>query len=304
MTQDKSWSAIIDKGDVIQNAALKSAGKFMSIQMNEAVIPEYDGYGFAKLATGASDNGNIATDALTDDNAYEMFQAGGERFGNFSVPDTNRVAFCSYKFANLLLRDPAFVKDCDTGQKMVLKGMIGEVDNTKIIRVPANRMPAGAAFLLVHPRAAIAPRQLSDAMLHQNPPGYSGWLCEGREMYDIFLLDSKANAIYYHGSQAFLKILNILTAASASGKSTILLNPARKSTSTNSWYYATNTTQATLAAANPVVFGTAITPGDWTALAASGTEITPTSTHTRVRVVEVGTDNKPVAYGDAKLNIG
>ena len=53
-----------------------------------------------------------------------------------------------------------------------------------------------------------------------------------------------------------------------------------------------------------MTFGTAITVADWTKLDASGTEITPTSSHTIIQVVEVDSANKPVGHGIAKLNIG
>ena len=53
-----------------------------------------------------------------------------------------------------------------------------------------------------------------------------------------------------------------------------------------------------------VTYGTAITPANWTEMTANGLEIAPTATHTVVRVVEVDSDSKPIAAGDAVLNIG
>ena len=82
---------------------------------------------------------------------------------------------------------------------------IGEVDGTKIVRVPSSRLPAGCAFLLVHPSAATAPKQLEEYKIHDNPPGVSGWLVEGRVLFDAFVLNNKADAIYYHGSSAVTK---------------------------------------------------------------------------------------------------
>ena len=53
-----------------------------------------------------------------------------------------------------------------------------------------------------------------------------------------------------------------------------------------------------------VTYGTAITVGNWTELTANGLEITPTSGHKVVRVVEVDSSNYPIAMGDAVLNVG
>jgi len=89
--------------------------------------------------------------------------------------DTGRVAFCSYAFANLLMQDPAFIKYSDKSQEMVIKGVLGEVDGTKIVKVPASRLPYGTSFLIVHQMATVAPFQLKEFKTHQDPPGLSGW---------------------------------------------------------------------------------------------------------------------------------
>ena len=53
-----------------------------------------------------------------------------------------------------------------------------------------------------------------------------------------------------------------------------------------------------------VTAGTAITTTAWTLLNGNSLTFTPTSGHTAIRVVEVDSANKPVAVGDAKINIG
>ena len=143
-------------------------------------------------------------------------------------------------------------------------------------------------------------QQLDEYKIHDNPPGISGWLVEGRVLYDCFVLNEKADAVYYHGSQPVLKTLNVTTAATNTGKSTILVEPGAPE-SGNTWYYQVANDMASLTA---VTHGTAITTSAWTALAASGTEVTPGSGKTAVAVVEVGSDSKPLAYGVAVLNIG
>ena len=39
---------------------------------------------------------------------------------------------------------------------------------------------------------------LEDYKIHEDPPGISGSLVEGRINYDAFVLENKAMAIYYH----------------------------------------------------------------------------------------------------------
>ncbi len=301
ITRDRSFTTIIDKGDKLQSEGAADAGRFLSRQIREACVPEYDAYGFQKLAAAAGAAGASSTAAVTLSNAYECLLAANERFGDMNVPDTGRIAFCSYRFANLLMRDPAFSKDCETAQKMLVRGTVGEVDGCRIVRVPANRLPAGAAFLLLHPLAACGPKQLEEFKIHENPPGISGWLVEGRFIYDFFILNSKADALFYHGSQPVLKLLSVVTAASEAGKTTVLINPAVKDSPAGRWYYCTAETPEGLEEA---VYGEAIDAEDWTELASSGAEITPPGGHRCLRLVETDADGKPLARGDAALNLG
>lgn len=229
-----------------------------------------------------------------------MFLQGMEHMGNKNVPDRGRVAFCSYRFANLLMQDPAFIKYSDRSQEMVIRGEMGECDGCKIVKVPSSHLPQGAAFIITHNIAATGPKQLEDYRIHDDPVGVSGWLIEGRFVYDCFVLNEKADAIWYHGGQAMIKDMQVVTAATDTGKSTIVVN-AVKAAAANKWYYDTATTVAGLIG---VTYNTAITTANWTELTANGLEITPTAGDLYIRVVEVDSNNKPVAVGDALLNIG
>lgn len=187
----------------------------------------------------------------------------------------------------------------DKSQGMLIKGAMGEVDGVTIVKVPASRLPAGCAFILTHPVAATGPKQLEDYRIHNDPPGISGWLVEGRFIYDCFVLNEKSKAVYYHGSQEVLQPLNVTTAATALGKTSILVEPGEM-TGAKRYYKA----GADAAALPTVQYGTAITTSAWTELTSNGLEITPAATDKVVRVVEVDAAGKPIGFGDAILNIG
>lgn len=200
VTRDRAFTFIIDRADREQSELAMDAGLALSREIREVVIPEYDAYVFRKLALTACAKGNADNTAATKANAYELFLNAQESLGNHNVPDTGRVCFCSYKFANLLKQDPAFMGGGDLSQTMRTKGVMGEVDGTRIVKVPASRLPTGADFILTHPVAACAPKQLEDYKIHDNPPGISGWLIEGRILYDCFILKEKENAVFYQGT--------------------------------------------------------------------------------------------------------
>lgn len=298
VNRDRSFTFVIDRGDKVQSQMVSDAGKALARQLREVVVPEFDTYVYRKLAAAAADRGACATAAVTKSNAYEQFLAGMEWLGNRNVPDKSRVCYATYGFANLLKQDPAFMKNGDKSQEKVINGQIGECDGCRIVMVPSNRLPAGAAFMIVHPSAACAPKQLNDYKIHDNPPGINGWLVEGRVIYDAFVLNEKADGIYYHGSQAVLKDLIVGTAATATGKSTILVTSELEGAKR---YYMT---AATVGALAKVTYGTAITTSAWTELASGSVEITPSTGHLFVRVVEVDESGKPLAVGTNVLNIG
>ena len=300
INRDRAFTFIIDKGDKLQSQMVSDAGKSLSRQIREVVIPEFDTYVFKTLAAKATALGNFSKTELTKNNAYELFLNAQENLGNKNVPDKGRVCFCSYKFANLLKQDSAFMKYGNMSQEMILKGVIGEVDGCKIVKVPSSRLPAGCAFILTHPIAATAPKQLEEYKTHDNPPGISGWLVEGRFIYDCFVLNEKADAIFYHGSQPVMKGLNVTTAATDTGKTTVLVEPGAPEAG-NTWMYQLAADAAALTAP---VYGTAITESAWTALPASGTEIAVASGKTAIGVVEIDANKKPVAYGKAVAHIG
>lgn len=202
--KDRAWTFTIDKLNKNQSQMVMDAGKAVARQLALKVIPEVDTYTFLQMAMNA---GNKSNTAATKSNAYELFLAAQEKLGNANVPDEGRVCLVSYAFAGLLKQNTSFMRDCDTAQNMLIKGLLGEVDGCKIIKVPSSRLPSvtsGATttyadFILCHPIATVAPTVLSEYKIHTDAPGISGWLCEGRISYDAFVLNKKADAIFYQG---------------------------------------------------------------------------------------------------------
>ena len=94
---------------------------------------------------------------------------------------------------------PSFALESDV-PSLALDYALDANNGVKIVKVPASRLPKDCAFILTHPIAATGPKQLEEYKIHDNPPGISGWLCEGRFIYDCFVLNEKADAIFYHGA--------------------------------------------------------------------------------------------------------
>ncbi len=290
LSRDRAFTFIIDKGDKAQSQMVSDAGKALNRQLKEVWAPEFDAYVFRRLAAAATERGNYSTEEVTKENAYSLFLNAMEELGNKNVPDKGRVAFCSYKFTNLLKQDPAFVKTGDSAQDMLAKGVIGEVDGCKIVRVPSSKLPSGCAFLITHKMAATAPRQLEEYKTHDNPPGISGWLVEGRVIYDCFVLREKADAIYYHGAQPVLRNLDVTTADLGDGSRKILVNPEAENGC--SWYYK-------LGDSAEQVEYEAVVSG-WSKLSYSGA-VVAVGDNAVITVAEAGADGKAKAVGAAVM---
>ena len=195
MTQDRSFTFVIDKGDELEQAGAKNAGMALRRQLDEVAIPEYDKYVIGKICAGA---GKTATSAITNANAYDAFLAGSEQLDENKVPAIGRVALVTPAFLRKLKTDDAFVKASDLGQEIAFTGQVGAIDGTPVIKVPASYFPANVEFVITHPVATTAPVKLNEYKVHQDAPGISGALVEGRTIYDAFVLDNKKGAIYVH----------------------------------------------------------------------------------------------------------
>lgn len=193
LTRDRSFTQTIDRGNDIDQMNVKGAGMALDRQIRERIVPEVDAY---RLATLAANAGGSAAVAATTSNAYQIFLAAQEFMGNNHVPVGGRIAFLSFAYFNLLKLDPSFVQSGDASEISLVRGVMGMVDGIPLIPVPSNRLPANQQFILVHPIAACAPVKLAEFTIHNNPPGISGNLIEGRVYYDAFVLDSKRNAVY------------------------------------------------------------------------------------------------------------
>jgi N4-gp56 family major capsid protein len=195
LTQDRSFTFTIDKGNRIDTpAGVREAGKALRRQVDLVIQPEIDKYRFTKIAENA---GHVFfdTDGVTSSTAYSLFLKANEAIDEADIPSAGRVCNCSPQFLNLIKQDDAFIKAGDLSQNMLVKGQIGEIDGVAIIKVATSRLPAGCLFEITHAAATVAPVKLEEYKIHEDPPGISGQLAEGRVYYDAFVLNKKKDMI-------------------------------------------------------------------------------------------------------------
>lgn len=195
LRRDRSFTFPIDKLDMDETAGQLAAASALARQTREVIIPEVDKYTYKVMCENAGTK--PAAVGFTPDTIYENILVGNETLDNAEVPETGRVLVVTPTTYAIMKKCKNIVMETDIGNDLRLKGVIGMLDGCTVIKVPANRLPEGFGFMIAHPCATVAPTKLEDYTVHNNPPGISGDLVEGRIVYDAFVLENKDKAIYY-----------------------------------------------------------------------------------------------------------
>ena len=195
LKKDRSFTFAIDKLDTDETAQQLAASAALARQQREVVIPEVDSYVYGVMAAGAGTKPKAVT--LTAENIYDEITKGTNTLDNSEVPEEGRVIIVSPDVYRLMKKSKDIVMETDIDTQLRKQGVVSNLDGAAVIKVPAARLPKNCGFILCHPCATVAPSKLEDYRIHQDPPGISGSLVEGRICYDAFVLDNKKMAIYY-----------------------------------------------------------------------------------------------------------
>ena len=200
LKKDRSFTFAIDKLDSDETGLVLQAGSALERQMREAIIPEVDQYTYGVMC----DNAGIKPEALklTEKNIYLQVIDANRALDNKEVPTEGRILVVTPDVYYLMKQCKDITMDTDIGNDMRLKGVIANLDGCTVVKIPANRLPENFGFMLCHKVATVAPMKLEEYKVHEDPPGISGSLVEGRICYDAFVLDNKKNAIYYQEQPA------------------------------------------------------------------------------------------------------
>jgi len=201
LSKDRSFTFAIDALDTDETDGQLEAASALARQMREVIIPEVDTYTLGKICEGAGYQPEAKE--LTSTNIYDEIFTANSALDEADAPETGRVLVVTP--ATLLMmkscKDTAgryqdIINTVLTEQERAV-GFIGKLDGLNVLKVSAKRLPADFGFMVVHPCATVAPTKLESYKTHQDPPGLSGALVEGRIVYDAFVLENKAKAIYY-----------------------------------------------------------------------------------------------------------
>lgn len=198
LKKDRSFTFAIDKLDADETKRQLEAASALARQQREVIIPEIDQYVYEVMCSSAGTK--PAAIELTAENIYDEIIRASAVLDDAEVPDSSRYLVVTPQTLLLMKKNAIIESNNDVGQELRLKGVVSILDGLTVIKIPASRVPKGFGFMLAHPVATVAPTKLEEYKIHEDPPGISGSLVEGRVCYDAFVLDNKTKAIYYQAA--------------------------------------------------------------------------------------------------------
>ena len=199
LSKDRSFTFVIDALDADETGGTLEAASALARQVREVVIPEVDTHVIGEMCAHAGLTNEAVNPAS---NIYDEIFEAGIAMDNENVPEIGRVLVV---VPNTLLRMKMCKDNNGRYQDMISAvldpekrkiGFVGNIDGMDVLKVSANKLPDDFCFMIAHPCATVAPVKLESYKVHQDPPGISGALVEGRICYDAFVLENKKKAIY------------------------------------------------------------------------------------------------------------
>lgn len=212
LSQDKGFSVTVDKGNNQEQGYIKAAGRMLKLQIKERAVPQSDKYGFEQLCQkGGKIVGNAT--ALGKTNICDRISDGLAFLDDEEIPESGRTIYITAQGYKILRLSEEFLGADKLGEKSIAKGQVGEFGGAAVIKVPKGRWPANVNFIIVQKDCATFPVTLNETKLHVDPPGISGNLMEGRQIYDLFVFGARCNGVY-------------VEVDTGSGKGTVCADPA------------------------------------------------------------------------------
>lgn len=193
MAKDVSLSLSIDKGNNVEQFNMKRAGEVMNAYRDEVILPAVDKHRMKKWGEGAGIHLTLDADPTKATIAETIIKAHNLQ-RNARVTGRS-VLIVPYENMHVLSLADEWIKLNDLGKETLTKGTVGRFDDMDVVPFINELMPANIKFMILNPKAAIAPMKINSFKGHVDPPGLSGDLLEFRMMFDAFVLGKKANGI-------------------------------------------------------------------------------------------------------------
>lgn len=199
MTQEPSFTFVIEALDNSDQAIEKSAGRALRRQLDERTVPGMDRYRLKKWCMGANIQHKL-TSAPTKSNIVEAIIDANAKMTDAFVPLENRTMYIPTEYYKLLKQNPDFLALEKTGNMALSRGVVGEVDGVKVIPVTKSYLPNGVYFMIKFKGSTVDPVKMQQYDVLTKVQGFSGPVVQGVTYYDAFVLGTKGDGIAVCGS--------------------------------------------------------------------------------------------------------
>ena len=187
VSKDRSFSIVIDKGNYKQQGLLKQSGVVMAAEIKEKVQPEVDQYALQQYARNAGKTLAFSA-AVSTSNIIKMLQDVGVAFDNAHIPTNDRWLFIKNTNLALAKRADEFkYADSQVTEKLT-NGRFTKFDTLNVVGMPDTWFPTNVEMVAFQSKSVLLPFVIRDSKVHEDPPGFSGALLEGRFTYDAFVV--------------------------------------------------------------------------------------------------------------------
>lgn len=186
LTQDKSYTGTIDRGDNSQQYMLKKAGEWIKLQDSEVVIPTYDAYAIGQFIMNAGKINTISA-APSASTIIEALIDMENHMNNNGVPQDQRWVYVGWTNMKYIRLADEW-QGCDSiVNKILANGHVGNFGSLHICPVPDKYFPSNAYAVATRKESVFAPTTLLTARILEQVQGFDGPVIEGRRIYDAFV---------------------------------------------------------------------------------------------------------------------
>ena len=193
MTQDKSLSLSVDKGNNKEVMDKHKVGAVMAAERDEHIIPYVDTYRLAKWAKDAGIHYELAAEPTSENIVEQVIKARNMQRNKGVKGDV--VLLIPYEYLDALMLAQQWVNLDSLGGKTLPTGTVGQISGMSVKPVSNDRWPEGVAFMIIHKKSVISPMKIKDFKGHTDPVGLSGDLIEFRMIFDAFVLGKKCDGV-------------------------------------------------------------------------------------------------------------
>lgn len=193
MGDEISLSLTIDRGNNVDQFNMKKAGDVMQAYKEERIIPYLDAYRMKKWAADGGMHYALDAEPTVDTIAKVIVKARNAQKNRRVTGKTALII--PYQYLDVLSLSSQWIKIDKLGEQTLVKGAVGQFYGMDVVPFIDELVPEKAWFMMINPKAPIAPKKLNKFVAHTDPPRINGDLLEFLMYHDAFVLGKKADGI-------------------------------------------------------------------------------------------------------------